>query len=79
MENMLSGLESMVDYDLIVVLKYLPKKDKMSIRASSTTLRRRIDELEKTFKVWRIGEVDSTRLRRVSDEIHTIQGNTFNQ
>ena len=79
MENMLSGLESMVDYDLIVVLKYLPKKDKMSIRASSTTLRRRIDELEKTFKVWRIGEVDSTRLRKLSDEIHTIQGNTFNQ
>jgi len=79
MENMLSGLESMVEYDLIVVLKYLPKKDKMSLRASSTTLRRRIDELEKTFKVWRIGEVDSTRLRRVSDEIHTIQGNTFNQ
>jgi len=52
----------------------------MSLRASSTTLRRRIDELENTFKVWRIrGVVDSTRLRRVSDEIRTIQGNTFNR
>ena len=77
---MLSGLERMVFYDLIVVLKYLTKKDKMSLRASSTTLRRRIDELEKTFKVWRIhGDVDSTRLSKLSDEIHTIQGNTFNQ
>ena len=76
----MSGLERMVFYDLIVVLKYLTKKDKMSLRASSTTLRRRIDELEKTFKVWRIhGDVDSTRLRKFSDEIHTIQGNTFNQ
>jgi len=80
MENMLSGLERMVFYDFIVVLKYLTKKDKMSLRASSTTLRRWIDELEKTFKVWRIhGDVDSTRLRKLSDEIHTIQGNTFNQ
>ena len=80
MENMLSGLERMVEYDLIVVLRHLTKKDKMSLRASSTTLRRRIDELEKTVKVWRIrGDVDSTRLRRLSDEIHTIEGNTFNQ
>ena len=80
MENMLSGLERMVVYDLIVVLKYLTKKDKMSLRESSTTLRRRIDELENTFKIWRISEVvDSTRLRRLADEIRTIQGNTFNQ
>ncbi|XP_023326053.1 uncharacterized protein LOC111699580 [Eurytemora carolleeae] len=75
MENKLSGLESMVVYDLMVVLKYLTKKDKGSLRASSTTLLRRIDELEKnTFKVWRIhGEVDSSRLKRLSDEIRTIQ------
>ena len=80
MDNMLSGLERMVEYDLIFVLKYLTKKDKMSLRASSTTLRRRIDKLEKTFKVWRIqGVVDSTKLRRLSDEILTIQGNTFNR
>ncbi len=51
MENMLSGLERLVEYDLIVLLKYLSKKDKMSLRASSTNLRRRIDELENTFKV----------------------------
>ena len=77
MDNMLSGLERMGEYDLIFVLKYLTKKDKMSLRESSTTLRRRIDELENTFKIWRIqGVVDSTRLRRLSDEIHTIQGNT---
>ncbi|XP_023342546.1 uncharacterized protein LOC111712217 [Eurytemora carolleeae] len=74
MENKLSNLESMVVYDLMVVLKYLNKKDKGALRASSTTLRRRIDELEKTFKIWRIhGEVDSVRLRRLSDEICTIQ------
>ena len=80
MEVMLSGLERMVEYDLIVLLKYLSKKDKMSLRASSTTLRRRIDELENTFKVWRIcGKVDSSRLRRLSDEICSIQGNTFNK
>ena len=79
MENKLSGLESMVVYDLMVVLKYLTKKDKGSLRASSTTLLRRIDELEKnTFKIWWIhGEVDSSRLKRLSDEIRTIQGNTF--
>ena len=80
MENMLSGLERMVVYDLIVVLKYLTKKDKMSLRESSTTLRRRIDELENTFKIWRIRKVvDSTRLRRLADEICTIQGITFNR
>ena len=50
MENMLSGLERMVVYDLIVVLKYLTKKDKMSLRASSTTLWRRIEELEKILR-----------------------------
>jgi len=80
MENKLSNLESMVVYDLMVVLTYLNKKDKGALRASSTTLRRRIDELEKTFKVWWIhGEVDSVRLRRLSDEICTIQGNTFSR
>ena len=69
MENMLSGLERMVEYDLIVVLKYLTKKDKMSLRASSTTLRRRIDELEKIFKVWRIRErVDRNKLRTIDEE-----------
>ena len=71
---MLSGLERMVEYDLIVVLKYLTKKDKMSLRASSTTLRRRIDELENTFKIWRIrGRVDKNKLRTVAD-IGIIQG-----
>ena len=74
MENKLSSLERMVVYDLIVVLKYLTKKDKMSLRASSTTLRRRIDELEKTFKVWRIRRVDKNKLRTIAD-INIIQGN----
>jgi len=76
MENMLSGLERMVEYDLIVVLKYLTKKDKMSLRESSTTLRRRIDELEKTFKVWRISDVDKNKLRTIAD-INIIQGNNY--
>ena len=77
---MLPGLERMGVYDLIVVLKHLTKRDNMSLRTSSTTLRRRIDELENTFKIWRIdGEVDSSRLRKLSDEICTIQGNTFNR
>ena len=72
MENMLSGLERMVEYDLIVVLKYLTKKDKMSLRASSTTLRRRIDE----FKIWKIcGDVYSNDLRSLADDISIIQGN----
>ena len=80
MENKLSSLERMVEYDIIVMLKHLTKTDKMSWRATSTTLRRRIVELEKTFKVWRIhGDVDSTRLRKLSDKIHTTQGNTFNR
>ena len=74
MENKLSSLERMVEYDLKVVLKYLTKKDKMSLRASSTTLRRRIDELEKTFKVWRIRRVDKNKLRTIAD-INIIQGN----
>ena len=38
MENMLSGLERMVVYDLIVVFKHLSKKDKMSLRATSVQL-----------------------------------------
>ena len=75
MENMLSSFEKMVEYDLIVVLKYLTKKDKMSLRASSTTLRRRIDELENSFKVWRIrGRVDKNKLRIIAD-IGIIKGN----
>ena len=74
MENKLSSLERMVEYDLIVVLKYLTIKDKMSLRASSTTLRRRIDELEKTFKVCRIRRVDKNKLRTIAD-INIIQGN----
>ena len=73
---MLSSFEKMVEYDLIVVLKYLTKKDKMSLRASSTTLRRRIDELENSFKVWRIrGRVDKNKLRIIAD-IGIIKGNT---
>ena len=72
---MLSSFEKMVEYDLIVVLKYLTIKDKMSLRASSTTLRRRIDELENSFKVWRIrGRVDKNKLRIIAD-IGIIKGN----
>ena len=75
MENMLSSLENMVEYDFKVVLNYSALKDKMSLRASSTTLRRRIDMIENTFKVWRIGGVvDSTKLRRIADEIKIIKG-----
>ena len=63
--------------DLIVVLKNLNKKDKMSLRASSITLRRRIDELEKIFQVWRIRErVDKNKLRTIAD-IGIIQGNNY--
>ena len=72
---MLSSFEKMVEYDLIVVLKYLTIKDKMSLRASSTTMRRRIDELENSFKVWRIrGRVDKNKLRIIAD-IGIIKGN----
>ena len=72
---MLSSLENMVEYDFKVVLNYSALKDKMSLRASSTTLRRRIDMIENTFKVWRIGGVvDSTKLRRIADEIKIIKG-----
>ena len=74
MENMLSGLERMVVYDLIVVLKHLTKKDKMSLRASSTTMLRRINELENTFKVWRIYTGDFINLRKMADDICYIQG-----
>ena len=75
MENMLSSLENMAEYDFKVVLNYSALKDKMSLRASSTTLRRRIDMIENTFKVWRIGGVvDSTKLRRIADEIKIIKG-----
>ena len=60
----------MVEYDLIVVLKLFTKKYKMSLRASSTTMRGRIDELENT-KVWRIrGEVDSTRQKIIEGDMH---------
>ena len=63
--------------DLIVVLKNLNKKDKMSLRASSITLRRRIDELEKIFQVWRIrGRVDKNKQRTIPD-IGIIQGNNY--
>ena len=56
----------------------------MSLRVLSTTLRKRIDELENTFKIWRYEKLrctrfDSTRLRRLADEICIIQGNTFNR
>ena len=64
-----------MEYDFKVVLNYSALKDKMSLRASSTTLRRRIDMIENTFKVWRIGGVvDSTKLRRIADEIKIING-----
>ena len=74
MSEPLSELEKMVAYDLKSVLGYLTRKDKMSLRAASTTLLSRINELETTFKVWRIEEVNSTKLKRVADEISIIQG-----
>ena len=50
----------------------------MSLRTSSTTLLSRIDELENTFKVWRIGRVvDYINLRRIADEIKLIQGRIY--
>ena len=50
----------------------------MSLRTSSTTLLSRIDELENTFKVWRIGGVvDYINLRRIADEIKFIQGRIY--
>ena len=78
MENMLSNLERMAEPDFKVVLNYSALKDKMSLRASSTTLRRRVDKIENTFKVWRIGGlVDSAKLRRISDEIKIIKGKSI--
>ena len=74
MSEPLSELEKMVAYDLKSVLGYLTRKEKMSLRAASTTLLSRINELETTFKVWRIEEVNSTKLKRVADEISIIQG-----
>ena len=74
MSEPLSELEKMVAYDLKSVLGYLTRKDKMSLRAASTTLLSRINELETTFKVWRIEKVNSTKLKRVADEISIIQG-----
>jgi len=74
MSEPLSELEKMVAYDLKSVLGYLTRKEKMSLRAASTTLLSRINELETTFKVWRIEKVNSTKLKRVADEISIIQG-----
>ena len=74
MSEPLSELEKMVAYDLKSVLGDLTRKDKMSLRAASTTLLSRINELETTFKVWRIEKVNSTKLKRVADEISIIQG-----
>ncbi len=77
MENRLSSLERIVEYDLIVVLKHLTMNDKMSLRVSSTTLLRWIDEIENTFNIWSMDGADSTRLKRLVDEICTVQGKTF--
>ncbi len=74
MSEPLSELEKMVAYDLKSVLGYLTRKDKMSLRAASTTLLSRINELETTFKVGRIEKVNSTKLKRVADKISIIQG-----
>ena len=74
MSEPLSELEKMVAYDLKSVLGNLTRKEKMSLRAASTTLLSRINELETTFKVWRIEKVNSTKLKRVADEISIIQG-----
>ena len=47
----------------------------MSLRATSSILLSRINELEKIFKVWRIrGVVDKKKLRTIAD-ISIIQGN----
>jgi hypothetical protein len=55
----------------------LNKKNKGALRASSKTLLRRINELENTFKVWKIyDEVDKNKLRTIAD-IKIIQGNIY--
>ena len=46
----------------------------MALRAGSKTLLKRIDDLENTFKVWKIKRVDSNKLRRIADEIQIIEG-----
>ena len=73
MENTLSGMERMVEYDLIVLFKLLTKKDKMSLRAASSTMWRRVNELENTFKVWRVSsKLDHTNIRRLADEVEIM-------
>ena len=75
MENTLSGMERMVVNDLIVLLKLLTKREKISLRAASSTMLRRIDELENTFKVWRVsGNLNDFEIRRLADEVRIIQG-----
>ena len=54
--------------------QFLSKKDKSALRAGSKTLLKRIDDLENTFKVWKIKRVDSNKLRRIADEIQIIEG-----
>ena len=71
------GLERMVVYDFISVLKYLNMKDKMCLRAVNTNLHSRINQLEDTFKVWSVGNVNSAKLMRVADEIQIIEDLTL--
>lgn len=47
----------------------------MALRIVNTTMLRRINELENTFKVWRpVHGVDAIKLRRLADEIQIVQG-----
>ena len=71
------GLERMVVYDFISVLEHLNKKDKMCLRAVNTNLHSLINQLEDTFKVWRVGNVNSDKLMRVADEIQIIEDLTL--
>ena len=49
----------------------------MSLRVSSTTLLRRIDEIENTFNIWSMDGAESNGLKRLIDEICTVQGKLF--
>ena len=52
-------------------------KEKKNLRLSSARIKKRMDELDTTFKHWKFEYIDCTKLKQLTGDIEQIEGELF--
>ena len=52
-------------------------KEKKNLRLAGASMKRRMDDLDSTFKRWKFGHIDCTKLKQLTGDIEQIEGEIF--